>query len=87
VTFDVGKAVTAIKGGRVEFRVEKAGIVHCGIGKVSFGAKKLEENIASFLDSVVKAKPKTSKGIYVQSISVSSTMGPGIGINPSPYRG
>jgi len=87
VTFDVAKAVTAIKGGRVEFRVEKAGLVHCGIGKVSFGAQKIEENLASFMDSIVKAKPKTSKGIYIQSISVSSTMGPGIDINPSPYRG
>jgi large subunit ribosomal protein L1 len=87
VTFDVGKAITAIKGGRVEFRVEKAGLVHCGIGKKSFGADKLKDNINSFLDSIVKAKPKTSKGIYLQSISVSSTMGPGIDINPTPFRG
>lgn len=87
VTFDVAKAVTAIKSGRVEFRVEKAGLVHCGIAKVSFGAQKLEDNISSFIDSVVKAKPKTSKGIYMQSIYLSTTMGPSIAINPAPYRG
>jgi len=87
VTFDIGKAVTAIKGGRVEFRVEKAGLVHGGVGKVSFGAEKLEANISAFIDSVVRAKPKTSKGIYLQGIHVSTTMGPGIQINPSPYRG
>ena len=87
VTFDIGKAVTAIKGGRVEFRVEKAGLVHCGIGKKSFGAEKLQDNISSFIESVVKAKPKTSKGIYIQAISVSTTMGPGIDINPTPFRG
>jgi len=87
VTFDVGKAITAIKGGRVEFRVEKAGLVHCGIGKRSFGEEKLKDNITSFLESILRSKPKTSKGIYLQSISVSSTMGPGISINPTPYRG
>jgi len=87
VTFDVAKAITAIKGGRVEFRVEKAGLIHSGIGKVSFGSTKIEENIAMFLEQVVKAKPKTSKGIYLQGIHVSTTMGPSIQINPSPYRG
>jgi large subunit ribosomal protein L1 len=86
VTFDIGKAVSAVKGGRVEFRVEKAGLIHCGIGKRSFGAEKLRDNMASFIESIVRAKPKTSKGVYLQKISVSSTMGPGIQINPTPYR-
>lgn len=86
VTFDVGKAVKSIKGGRVEYRAEKAGLIHAGIGMVSFGPKKLEENIHSLIESVMKAKPKTSKGVYLQKISVSSTMGPGIQINPGPYR-
>ncbi|MCC6954729.1 MAG: 50S ribosomal protein L1 [Deltaproteobacteria bacterium] len=86
VTFDVGKAVKAIKAGRVEFRVEKAGIVHVGAGKVSFGAKKIEENLTTILESIVKAKPKSSKGIYVQSIYVSSTMSPSMQINPAPFR-
>lgn len=86
VTFDIGKAIKAIKAGRVEFRVEKAGILQVGAGKMSFGAKKLEENLATLMDSVMKAKPKTSKGIYIQSIYIAPTMGPSIAVNPAPYR-
>ncbi len=86
VTFEVGKAVKAIKAGRVEYRVDKEGIVHVGIGRISFGAEKISENISSLLDAVMKAKPRTSKGVYVQKIVVSSTMGAAIPIDPSPYR-
>ena len=83
VTMDVTGAVKASKGGAVEFRVEKAGIIHAGIGKASFDAKALEENIKAFADAVIKAKPAGAKGTYVQRISLSSTMGPGIKVDPS----
>jgi large subunit ribosomal protein L1 len=86
VSFDIGKAVKAIKGGQVEFRVEKEGIVHVGAGRVSFGTEKIIDNIQSLLEAVSKAKPKTSKGVYVQSIYLSSTMGPSFKIDPIPYR-
>ncbi len=78
VTFDVGKAVRELKGGRVEFRVEKAGIVHARIGKASFGSTKLRENAATLLELLMKLKPATAKGTYMRSIVVSTTMGPGI---------
>jgi large subunit ribosomal protein L1 len=81
VTMDVTKAVNDAKGGAVEFRVEKAGIVHAGIGKVSFGDDKLLENIRAFVDSVVKAKPTGAKGTYLQRVAVSSTMGPGVKVD------
>lgn len=77
VTTDVAAAVAASKGGAVEFRVEKAGIVHAGVGKVSFDVKALEENIRAFTDAVTKAKPAGAKGVYVKKVSVTSTMGPG----------
>jgi large subunit ribosomal protein L1 len=83
VTMDVAGAVKASKGGAVEFRVEKAGIVHAGIGKASFDAKALEENIKAFADAVVKAKPAGAKGNYVKRVAISSTMGPGVKIDPS----
>ncbi|MCG7391344.1 50S ribosomal protein L1 [Microvirga sp. ACRRW] len=83
VTMDVKGAVEAAKGGAVEFRVEKAGIVHAGIGKASFGADKLVENIKAFADAVSKAKPTGAKGTYIQRIAVSSTMGPGVKVDPS----
>jgi large subunit ribosomal protein L1 len=83
VTMDVTKAVNDAKGGAVEFRVEKAGIVHAGIGKVSFGDDKLLENIRAFVDSVVKAKPTGAKGTYLQRVAVSSTMGPGVKVEVS----
>ncbi|MFG1397005.1 50S ribosomal protein L1 [Roseixanthobacter pseudopolyaromaticivorans] len=83
VTMDVKGAVAAAKGGAVEFRVEKAGIIHGGIGKASFPADKLAENIRAFVDAVVKARPTGAKGTYVQRVAVSSTMGPGIKVEPS----
>lgn len=78
VTFDVGKAVQELKGGKVEFRVEKAGIVHVPVGRVSFGVDKLMENIKSVLESIIRLKPSSSKGVYLRGISASSTMGPGV---------
>lgn len=81
VTFDVGKAVEEIKGGKVEYRVDKAGIVHVPVGKVSFDAQKLYENTASVLESIVKAKPSSSKGKYVRAVNISSTMGPGVKVD------
>ncbi|MGQ4272680.1 50S ribosomal protein L1 [Terrihabitans sp. B22-R8] len=83
VTMDVKGAVAAAKGGAVEFRVEKAGIIHAGIGKASFDAEKLAENIRAFTDAVVKAKPTGAKGTYVQKVAISSTMGPGVRVEPS----
>src|ERR1700760_3565457 len=83
VTMDVAGAVKASKGGAVEFRVEKAGIIHAGIGKASFDAKALEENIRAFADAVIKAKPAGAKGNYVKRVAISSTMGPGVKIEPS----
>jgi len=83
VTADVAGAVKASKGGAVEFRVEKAGIVHAGVGKVSFDAKAIEENIRAFADAVIKAKPTGAKGNYVKKVALSSTMGPGVKIDPS----
>lgn len=87
VTMDVTAAVKASKGGAVEFRVEKAGIIHAGIGKISFDAKKLAENIKAFADSVAKAKPAGAKGTYIQRIAVSSTMGPGVKVDPASVMG
>lgn len=78
VTTDVARAVRELKGGRVEFRVEKSGIVHAPIGKVSFGTQKLEENARAMLELLIKLKPSSSKGQYVKSITVSTTMGPGV---------
>jgi large subunit ribosomal protein L1 len=83
VTQDVTSAVKGAKGGSVEFRVEKAGIIHAGVGKASFSADKLVENIKAFADAVQKAKPAGAKGSFVNKISVSSTMGPGVKIEPS----
>lgn len=81
VTFDVGKAVNEIKAGKVEYRVDKASIVHVPIGKVSFGEEKLKENFLAMMDALVKAKPVASKGKYLRSVTVASTMGPGVKIN------
>jgi large subunit ribosomal protein L1 len=83
VTADVAGAVKASKGGAVEFRVEKAGIVHAGVGKASFEANALIENIRALADAVMKAKPSGAKGTYVQRVAVSSTMGPGVKVDPS----
>ncbi|MGL4762083.1 MAG: 50S ribosomal protein L1 [Sarcina sp.] len=83
VTFDVAKAIEDIKAGKVEYRVDKTAIVHCPIGKKSFGSEKLEENFKALMDALVKAKPAAAKGQYLKSVSVSSTMGPGARVNPS----
>ncbi|MGY2051789.1 50S ribosomal protein L1 [Methylobacterium sp. JK268] len=83
VTMDVKGAVGAAKGGAVEFRVEKAGIIHAGIGKVSFDDQKIVENARAFADAVARAKPTGAKGTYIQRIAVSSTMGPGIKVDPA----
>jgi large subunit ribosomal protein L1 len=83
VTMDISNAVKAAKGGSVEFRVEKAGIVHAGIGKASFDGDKLVQNIKAFVDSVSKAKPAGAKGTYVQRIAISSSMGPGVKVDPA----
>jgi len=82
VTFEVANAVKELKAGKVEFRVEKAGIVHSPVGKVSFGAEKLRENVSALLETIIKLKPASSKGIYIKSISLSSTMGVGVRIDP-----
>ncbi|MBW2056804.1 MAG: 50S ribosomal protein L1 [Deltaproteobacteria bacterium] len=86
VTFDVARAVKEIKAGKVEFRVEKAGIVHAPLGKVSFGVDKLMENARSLLEVVMRAKPPTSKGVYLKGIALSSTLGPGIRVDPLEAR-
>jgi len=86
VTFDVGKAVSELKAGKVEYRVDKAGIVHVPVGKVSFGADRVRENAAAVLSSLVKAKPSSAKGNYIVSVAVSTTMGPGIKVNPVEAR-
>ncbi|MCW8836706.1 MAG: 50S ribosomal protein L1 [Rhodospirillales bacterium] len=83
VTPNIAEAVKAAKGGQIEFRVEKAGIVHAGIGKASFSEKNLQENVSAFLDAINKAKPSGAKGTFVKKISLSSTMGPGLKLNVS----
>ncbi|MCI4660198.1 MAG: 50S ribosomal protein L1 [Neomegalonema sp.] len=83
VTMDVKKAIEDAKGGQVQFRVEKAGVIHAGVGKASFEQAALVENVRAFVDAVVKAKPSGAKGTYVKKISLSSTMGPGISIDPA----
>jgi large subunit ribosomal protein L1 len=83
VTFDVGKAVEDVKAGKVDFKVEKAGIVHARMGMVSFGLDKLLGNISAFFDTIMRLKPASSKGTYLKSISISTTMGPGIKIDPA----
>ena len=83
VTFDVAKAIAEIKAGKVEYRVDKTAIVHCPIGKKSFGVEKLQQNFHALMDALVKAKPAAAKGQYVKSVSVSSTMGPGAKVNPT----
>jgi large subunit ribosomal protein L1 len=82
VTFDVARAVKELKAGKIDFRVERAGIVHATMGKVSFGADRLMENLTSFFDTIVRLKPASSKGTYLKSIAISTTMGAGIKIDP-----
>lgn len=82
VTFDVAKAIQEIKAGKVEFRVEKAGIVHASLGRVSLGAERVIQNIAAFLETIMRLKPASSKGAYMHTIALSTTMGPGFKIDP-----
>lgn len=82
VTFEVGKAVKEIKAGKIEYRVDKAGIIHAPIGKKSFGHEKLYENFKTLMDAIIKARPAAAKGHYIKSLVISSSMGPGIKINP-----
>ena len=85
VTPDVAKAVTEAKAGKIEYRLDKTNIIHCPIGKASFGAEKLQENFDALMGAIVKAKPATAKGQYVRSCVVATTMGPGVRINPTRY--
>ncbi len=86
VTFDVGRAVREVKAGKIEFRVDKSGNVHAPIGKVSFSAEALEGNFNAFMDQIVRSKPAAAKGVYVRNVAVSSTMGPGVAVDTTPYR-
>jgi len=83
VTFDIERAVKEIKAGKIDFKVEKAGIVHVPMGKVSFGVEKLLENIVAFMDTILRLKPSASKGTYFKSIAISASMGPGVKIDPA----
>ena len=85
VTPDVGRAVTEAKAGKIEYRLDKTNIIHCPIGKVSFGTEKLSENLSALMDAIIKAKPAAAKGQYVKSCVVATTMGPGVKINPSRF--
>ncbi|NIY71751.1 50S ribosomal protein L1 [Marivivens donghaensis] len=87
VTMDVTEAVKAAKGGQVQFKVEKAGVIHAGIGKASFDAAALEENLKAFVDAVQKAKPAGAKGAYMKKVSISSTMGPGVSVDVTSATG
>jgi len=86
VTFDIGRAVKEIKAGKIEFKVDKTGNVHAPIGKASFTEEQLKENLGAFMDQIVRAKPSAAKGTYLRSVTVSSTMGPGVAIDPNLYR-
>lgn len=86
VTFDVGRAVREVKAGKIEFRVDKGGNVHAAIGKVSFPVEALQTNFSAFMDQIVRSKPAAAKGVYVRNVAVSSTMGPGVTVDNTPYR-
>lgn len=86
VTFDVTRAVKETKAGKIEYRVDKAGNVHAAIGKVSFAPEALETNFTAFMDQIVRSKPSTSKGVYIRNVAISSSMGPGVNIDITPYR-
>jgi large subunit ribosomal protein L1 len=83
VTFDIGKAVKDVQGGRVEFRVDRFGIVHVPVGKVSFDDDKLRENFAALMEAIVRAKPSAAKGTYVRTVTLTPTMGPGVHVDPA----
>jgi large subunit ribosomal protein L1 len=86
VTFDVERAVRETKAGKIEFRVDKSGNVHAPIGKVSFSADALETNFSAFMEQIVRAKPSAAKGVYIRNVALSSSMGPGVAIDTTPYR-
>jgi len=86
VTFDIARAVSDIKAGKIEFRVDKTGNVHAPLGKVSFSEEQLSENLSAFMEQIVRAKPSSAKGVYLRSVTISSTMGPGVAIDPNLYR-
>jgi large subunit ribosomal protein L1 len=86
VTFDIAKAVKEIKAGKVDFKVDRAGVVHAPVGKVSFGEKKILENLAAFFEALLKAKPSAAKGQYIRGVTISTTMGPGIKVDPNDVR-
>jgi large subunit ribosomal protein L1 len=86
VTFDITRAVRETKAGKIEYRVDKAGNVHAAIGKVSFTPEALESNFTAFMDQIVRSKPSTSKGVYIRNVAISSSMGPGVNIDITPYR-
>jgi len=86
VTVDVGRAVTEVKGGKIEYRVDKTGNLHAPVGKVSFSPEQLQDNLRAFMESVIRAKPAAAKGTYVRSVTVSSTMGPGVRVDTTGYR-
>jgi large subunit ribosomal protein L1 len=86
VTFDVERAVREVKAGKIEFRVDKGGNVHAAIGKVSFPLDALQTNFSAFMDQIIRSKPAATKGVYVRTVAVSSTMGPGVAIDTTPYR-
>ena len=86
VTFDVGKAVQELKAGKIDFRVEKAGIVHAPVGKVSFGVEKIVENITAFMETIMRLKPAASKGTYLKGMAISTTMGPGIKVDTANIK-
>ena len=86
VTFDVTRAVREVKAGKIEYRVDKAGNVHAAIGKLSFAPEALEQNFTAFMDQIVRSKPASTKGVYVRNVAISSTMGPGVSIDTTPYR-
>jgi large subunit ribosomal protein L1 len=86
VTFDVAKAVQEIKAGKIEYRVDKTGNVHAPIGRISFSEEQLVENMGAFVDSILRARPSAAKGTYMKSLTVASTMGPGVGVDPNYFR-
>ena len=86
VTMDISRAVREVKAGKIEFRVDKSGNVHAAIGKVSFPADALETNFTAFMDQIVRSRPPAAKGVYVRNVAISSTMGPGVAIDITPYR-
>ncbi len=86
VTFDVARAVSELKAGKIDFRVEKAGIIHAPMGKVSFGAEKIVQNLAALLETIIRLKPASSKGAYLRGITISTTMGPGVKIDTASVK-